>query len=251
MKTSPDIGSGWISTAKHILADRDRQAIGLTRFHSRVVVKIPMTLKDQMEEIYRELPPEKIPWNLPKPSSVFVEMVVKQIEPGRAIDLGCGAGNLSVWLAGRGFEVTGIDFSEGALNLARKLAEEKGLTCTFLARDLLGDLSDLDGKFDFACDWELLHHVLPDDRPRYLENVQRLLRPGGRYLSACFSESDPGFGGEGKVRTTRLGTELYFSSEEELRELYKRNFSILQLETREIEGKYEPHQAVVALLQRP
>jgi hypothetical protein len=46
--------------------------------------------------------------------------------------------------------------------------------------------------------------------------VHRLLVPGGKYLSVCFSEKDAGFGGTGKTRRTTLDTMLYFSSEDEL-----------------------------------
>jgi trans-aconitate methyltransferase len=41
------------------------------------------------------------------------------LAPGRALDLGCGAGRSSIWLAERGWQVTGVDFSDAALELAR------------------------------------------------------------------------------------------------------------------------------------
>ena len=83
-----------------------------------------------------------------------------------------------------------------------------------------------------------------------MENVNRLLNPGGVYFSVCFSEDDPEFGGEGKIRPTPLGTELYFSSEDELREQFAPYFDILELCTIEIPGKYGPHVAVAAWLKR-
>jgi len=104
--------------------------------------------------------------------------------------------------------------------------------------------------FDFAYDWELLHHITPEDRPTYLQNVHNILRSNGLYFSVCFSEKDPDFGGKGKFRETPLGTILYFSSEEELKELYKPFFHVLELNTIEIRGKYGPHMANVAWLRR-
>lgn len=56
--------------------------------------------------------------------------------------------------------------------------------------------------------------------------MYKLLNPKGRYLSVYFGEKDPQFGGSGKYRQTSLGTVLYFSSEEEFRELFKANFKI-------------------------
>ena len=63
-----------------------------------------------------------------------------------------------------------------------------------------------------------------------MANVNALLNSGSYYLSICFSEKDPQFGGEGKFRKTSIGTELYFSSEEELRVLFEPYFAIEELE---------------------
>jgi SAM-dependent methyltransferase len=210
-----------------------------------------MDIHDQMEQIYRDMPLDKIPWNLTEPPPLLVEAVeTGKIKPCRAVDLGCGAGNYAVWLAGKGFEVTGIDVSEKAIEHARALADRKGIACLFVAADLFGDMKEFLSAFDFAYDWEVLHHVFPDDRPKYIQNVHDILRPDGTYLSLCFSEKDPEFGGEGKFRKTPLGTTLYFSSEEELTKLYEPRFKILELNTIEVPGKYGPHLANVAWLQK-
>ncbi|UCD18224.1 MAG: class I SAM-dependent methyltransferase, partial [Candidatus Zixiibacteriota bacterium] len=166
------------------------------------------------------------------------------------VDLGCGAGNYAVWLAKQGFDVTGIDVSRQAIERARELAAREGVTCRFEVADLLGDVTEFHASFDFAYDWELLHHIFPEDRERYVHNVHSILRPKGIYFSVCFSEKDCEFGGDGKFRKTPLGTELYFSSEKELKELFGPLFNILELNTSEIPGKYKPHMANIAWLER-
>jgi 2-polyprenyl-3-methyl-5-hydroxy-6-metoxy-1,4-benzoquinol methylase len=202
------------------------------------------TKKIDMDEIYRETPLEKIPWNVEAPPEALVELVRSgRVSPCKTVDLGCGAGNLAVYLAGLGFTVTGIDISPTAVNLARKNAEKKGVACDFIVADVLGDMPDVQGGFDFAYDWELLHHIYPEQREGYVANVQRLLNPGGKYLSVCFSELDTQFGGSGKFRKTSLGTILYFSSEYELREIFETRFAILELKTIEIYGKFANHLA--------
>ncbi|HMK16232.1 MAG TPA: class I SAM-dependent methyltransferase, partial [Methanomicrobiales archaeon] len=60
----------------------------------------------------------------------------------------------------------------------------------------------------------------------------------------CFSEKDPQFGGEGKIRETSIGTVLYFSSEAEIQELFSRYIDIRDLSTVEVRGRYGPHRAV-------
>ena len=210
-----------------------------------------ISLKHQMESIYQELTPEKIPWNLEDPPDLLVHLVEsKLVLPCETVDLGCGTGNYAAWFASKGFEMTGIDFSPKAIELAQERSRKKGVTCRFIAGDLIGDLGRLHQSFDFAYDWEVLHHVFPKDREQYVRNVHRMLRPGGYYLSVCFSEEDPGFGGAGKFRKTPLGTKLYFSSEEELRELFGLHFQIQEVRTSEITGKYGPHKAIVARLKR-
>lgn len=204
-----------------------------------------------IDGIYRRIPLEKIPWNIETPPDALVELVESgKVKPCRTIDLGCGAGNYAIYLAGLGFDVTGVDSSPTAIKFARKKAERVGVTCSFVVADLLGDLHELWGKFVFGYDYELLHHFIPEDRETYVKNVASLLSPGATYLSVCFSEEDPQFGGSGKVRETPIGTVLYFSSEQEIRELFSPYFAIQELRTIEVAGKYGPHRAIYALSYR-
>jgi len=204
-----------------------------------------------IDRIYQTVPLDSIPWNSGTPPDALVALVTGGIvRPCRTIDLGCGAGNYAIWLAGLGFDVTGVDSSPTAIRIAEKNAREKGVRCRFIVADLLGDLHEVSGTFDFAFDWELLHHIFPEDRETYARNVHRVLSHGGTYLSVCFSEEDPQFGGTGKFRRTPIGTTLYFSSESELRELFSPYFVVRELKTIEIGGRYGPHQAIYALLGR-
>ena len=204
-----------------------------------------------MDEIYRRIPRGEIPWNIEEPPAPLVDLIDSgRVPPGRAIDFGCGTGNLSVYLAGRGFEVTGVDISPRAVEIAREDASKRGVKCTFLAADVLGDLSEITATFDFALDWELLHHIFPEHRPAYVDTVFRKLNTGGCYLSLCFSEADTQFGGQGKYRTTPLGTRLYFSSESELRELFEPRFEVEELKTIQVRGRTAPHAAIYAFLRK-
>ena len=210
-----------------------------------------MNLREQMEQIYRDMPLDSIPWNISDPPTILVETVeAGKIKPCKAVDLGCGAGNYAVWLAQNGFDVTGIDISEHAIKHANDLAIRMGVSCSFEVADLLGDLQKFHEHFDFAYDWEVMHHIFPEDRKSYLNNVHSMLRPNSMYFSLCFSDKDSEFGGKGKYRKTPLGTTLYFSSEDELKELFDPLFHIYELNTVEIKGKYKPHLVNIAWLRR-
>jgi SAM-dependent methyltransferase len=210
-----------------------------------------LMLKDKMENIYKNMQLEKIPWNFDNPPKLFLDLLeAKQIKPCKAIELGCGVGNYLIYLAEQGFEASGVDFSETAIEIAFKAAKEKELNCKFFLADVLGDLSDIIGTYDFVYDWGLLHHIFPDSRIRYLTNVSRILNPNGHYLSVFFSEDSPQFGGKGKYRKTPIDTELYFSSENEMKQLYESRFKIIELKTVDISGKFGDHKAIYAYLRK-
>jgi len=62
---------------------------------------------------------------------------VAGLEPGRALDLACGEGRNAVWLAGLGWRVTGVDFSDVALGKAAELAASRGVEVDWVVADLL------------------------------------------------------------------------------------------------------------------
>ena len=149
-----------------------------------------------------------------------------------------------------GYDFTGVDISENAIRIARNSASIAGTKCRFIVADVRGDLSEVHSRYDFLYDWELLHHIFPEDRGKYIDNVDRLLNPEGRYLSVCFSEESPQFGGSGKYRKTPLDTVLYFSSEKEMEMLFRRCFVICDLKTIDIKGKHATHKAIYAFMRK-
>jgi len=207
--------------------------------------------KDEMEKIYGKMSLDEIPWNMEIPPEALVDLVESgKVKACKTIDLGCGAGNYALYFASVGFDVTGLDISRSAIKIARANAKKKAVKCCFHAADVLGDLKEEKESFDFAYDWELLHHIFPEQRQQYVENLCRIIKPGGKYLSVCFSEKDKQFGRTGKYRETHLGTILYFSSEDEIRALFDPYFNIIELKTIEITGKYAPHIAVYAFMEK-
>jgi 2-polyprenyl-3-methyl-5-hydroxy-6-metoxy-1,4-benzoquinol methylase len=212
---------------------------------------VAFMIKDQMEKIYQSMPPEKIPWNMDSPPELLQSLCkTGKIRPCKAIELGCGLGNYAIYLAHQGYHVTGVDIADTAIKRARKAASQHGVSCRFMCADVLGSMVEIQDTFEFAFDWELLHHIYPADREKYIKNVHRLLNPQGYYLSVCFSEMSLQFGGVGKYRTTPLNTILYFSSEQEMRTLFSSLFEIDELRTIEIEGKAMRHKAIYALLKK-
>jgi len=66
----------------------------------------------------------------------FVAEELAALEPGRALDLGTGEGRNAIWLAERGWRVTGVDFSAVGLEKAKRLAEARGVSAEWIRADL-------------------------------------------------------------------------------------------------------------------
>ena len=65
-----------------------------------------------------------------KPNAALVEEVA-DLEPGTALDLGCGEGGDAIWLAAQGWTVTATDISQTALDIAARHAAEAGVTVSW------------------------------------------------------------------------------------------------------------------------
>lgn len=155
--------------------------------------------RKEFEEIYSKLPP----WEIGRPQQSFLDAADKIT--GSVIDCGCGTGENALFFAGRGQKVTGIDFLDGPINQAKQKAAERNLTATFLVMDAL-HLKDLSEVFDSAIDSGLFHVFSDDERPRYIEGLASVVKPGGRLFLLCFSDAEPGEEGPRRVSRQELET---------------------------------------------
>jgi SAM-dependent methyltransferase len=67
----------------------------------------------------------------------FLVAEAADLHPGNALDLACGEGRNAIWLAERGWQVTAVDYSEVAIEKARRRAEEEHVEVDFRVQDLL------------------------------------------------------------------------------------------------------------------
>jgi SAM-dependent methyltransferase len=113
------------------------------------------------------------------------------IKPCRAVDLGCGSGTNCIYLASRGFDVTGIDVAPTALGIADEKAAKAGVRVRWVLADVLAlpELEPFDLVFDRGC----YHHVRYVDAAGFLDSLRQLTRPGTRCLIlSCNRDSPPG-----------------------------------------------------------
>lgn len=110
--------------------------------------------------------------------------------PGRALDLGCGSGTNLVTMAKAGWQVCGVDFSRFAIAQARRKIRQHGLRAELWVDDVTR-LYHLKPNFDLILDIGCFHQLNWDERQKYLDNVQRLLKEGGDFLLYAHYRSFP------------------------------------------------------------
>jgi SAM-dependent methyltransferase len=110
----------------------------------------------------------------------------------RVLDIGCGRGALSIYLAEKGHEVLGVDRAEEAIASARKAAAEKDIDAVFVTADAIEVMGQIHDSFDAVVDVGFFHALGDDVRPRFESQLARVLAPGGVYAMLAFSDRVPG-----------------------------------------------------------
>jgi len=146
------------------------------------------------EEAYLSLPP----WDIGRPQGEIIRLAEDGEIQGAVLDAGCGTGENALFLAGRGYEVTGIDASGAAIRKAKEKSRERRAPVVFLEWDAL-EISGLGKRFDTVIDCGLFHVFSDEERPLYVEGLNSILIPGGTFRMLCFSEMEPGDWGPRRV----------------------------------------------------
>lgn len=125
-----------------------------------------------------------------RPNRQLVDLAGPLI-PGRALDVGCGEGADALWLAGRGWNVLGVDVSEVALSRAREHAAEReadvAARLDWKRVDLL-TAPDLPRDLDLVSSWFL--HLPDPERSQVFTWLSTLVGVGGTFLVGAHDPSD-------------------------------------------------------------
>jgi SAM-dependent methyltransferase len=125
-------------------------------------------------------------WELRRPAPPLVDFIETTPPPrGRVAVPGCGRGHDARFLARRGYEVTGFDFSPAALAAAETLARGDNVGVRFEQRDIFGLSADFTHAFDGVWEYTCYCAIDPRRRDEYVATLARIIRPGG-WLLACF-----------------------------------------------------------------
>jgi cyclopropane fatty-acyl-phospholipid synthase-like methyltransferase len=183
------------------------------------------------EELYRNKDVEGMPWyNKDLDADLAKELLDRKLSKGRFLDIGTGPGTQAIALAGMGFQATGSDISESAIEKAKSLLGAGNVE--FVVDDMVNSRLK-DSSFDFIIDRGALHTLSPDQWDAYLETVNRILVKGGLLFLKCFSIDEPMEHGPHKF------------SKEDIKRIFSKDFEIESIKDSIYYGKIEPQPRVL------
>ena len=116
---------------------------------------------------------------------------IKPISNARVLEIGCGTGPISCFLAQQGYNVDGIDVSQTAIEIAQTNAKDRGLDIHFSVDDICSISKTRSDIYDIIIDGHCMHCITYDsDRHAALANIFRLLKKSGYFVIETMSMED-------------------------------------------------------------
>jgi SAM-dependent methyltransferase len=155
----------------------------------------------------------KLPWAHEHPSAFLDQIVAERGSPGRVLDIGCGGGTDSIYMASQGWDVVALDFIPKALEFTQARAVEQGLTLSTIEADIT--TWEPIGEFDLVLDHGLLHNMDSVRHAAYRERVIQSISPGGNFVILHWLKRTPDEAQSemGPTRASREQIKAFFAPE--------------------------------------
>jgi ubiquinone/menaquinone biosynthesis C-methylase UbiE len=179
------------------------------------------------DSYYKENEVEKMPWyeeNLDL--DIKEEIELKELKEGKFLDLGTGPGTQAAQLSKIGFNVTGSDLSQSAVDRAKKLYQSP----SYIVDDILYSKFP-DNEFDFILDRGVFHVFDPEQQPVYLSNIKRILKENGILFLKCMSIEEKNLPGD---KTP------FKYSKDQIKEFFENDFEIESIKDTVYYGTINP-----------
>ena len=159
----------------------------------------------------------------------------------RVLDLGSGSGRHVVFLAQKGFSVYGFDKSGEGLDITRKWLKREGLKADLRSGEMIARLPYEDGFFDAVISTQVIHHAVPADIRRIVQEIRRVLKKSGpifitvpslRNQGEHYEEIEPG--AFVPLDGREKGLPHYYFTPDTLREMFK-DFEITDIHIDEVD----------------
>ena len=169
----------------------------------RCLIQIDMDAKTIVKSGYNAIAPKYLATRDEASEDVqLLHELIRRLPKGASVlDAGCGAGVPVTRLLSQSFEVTGVDFAEAQIQLARELVPRARFVCQ--------DITQLDfpeNSFDAICSYYAIIHIPRQEHQALLLNFHRMLKPSGLAL-LCLGANDL----DDDVEDDFLGARMYWS----------------------------------------
>ena len=179
------------------------------------------------DSYYKENEVEKMPWyeeNLDL--DIKEEIELKELKEGKFLDLGTVPGTQAAQRSKMGFNVTGSDLSQSAVDRAKKLYQSP----SYIVDDILYSKFP-DNEFDFILDRGVFHVFDPEQQPVYLSNIKRILKENGILFLKCMSIKEKNLPGD---KTP------FKYSKDQIKEFFENDFEIESIKDTVYYGTINP-----------
>ena len=155
---------------------------------------------------------QDLPWAHAEPT-LFLADICNRRKPGTALDLGCGSGTDSVYLAEQGWDVTSLDFMPKALEFTQARAAQAGVTVSPVEADIT--TWEPPHSYDLVLDHGLLHNMDPERYTAYRERLMRAIADDGEFVLLHWHPlyPDQPHGKVGPRRVSREAIKAFFAPE--------------------------------------
>lgn len=163
-------------------------------------------------------------WGL-EPNKYLKEILNGDVQFSSALDIGCGTGRNSIYMAKRGIKVSALDISSSGIEMLNKLSSKCGVEMELINESILDH--DLKGReYDFSVCMGTLHLFFEKDGLRVIEKLKESIKRGGHGFVTLFSATDV---------TRNDNPQGFYPTKKHLEELFT-NVKILRF------GNYDKHE---------
>jgi SAM-dependent methyltransferase len=131
--------------------------------------------------------------NLFYPDSIFVMISNRMLDITKhstGLDYGFGTGANLIYLLNRGFDVSGVEISQSAVEITNQKINASGLESTLKLIEKNGEIPFENEKFDFVIAWGVLSYNNWQDLELAISEIDRVLKPGGLFLGTMHAPDD-------------------------------------------------------------
>ena len=180
------------------------------------------------DDYYKNEKIEKMPWyNEELDFDLEEKLNAMQLHSGILLDLGTGPGTQALQLVKKGFDVIGSDISETVIKRNKIIYENKYQNIKFVVDNIL-DSDFKDNYFDYVFDRGCFHVFSGEDRPKYYNQIKRILKQNGILFLKCFSIGEPMKDGP------------YRFSHNDIHNIFSKNFQIIDIKNTVYQGTLDP-----------